>query len=156
MLRRDPQVLQLEFAAPLFEGVETAQLLLEDRRVDLVFADEPGGDGKGILPLLDPSLGVAPVALRRKRYPGEGVGVVRLGVTDLHAGTPGPHLLHSRETDTSTLTGTFSRISSPARIMAFLVLSETCSEISCAHSTTNSSWMQFMRRASSSSSSSRT
>ena len=42
----------------------------------------------------------------------------------MRAGSPGSgsHFLHSRETATSTSTGTLFRISSPARIIAALVL----------------------------------
>ncbi len=49
------------------------------------------------------------------------------------------YLRHSGEMATSTSTGTFSRISSPARIMPALVRSATTGAISSAHSTTNSS-----------------
>ncbi len=51
VLRRHPQVFQLDLMSLTGEGVETNHLSLDDRDVHLVAADEVGGDGKGFLPL---------------------------------------------------------------------------------------------------------
>lgn len=59
----NPQMLQFGSAASDYHGVEADNLAFMLRNIDLIVADEIRGDREVGLPVLNPMLGVPPVAL---------------------------------------------------------------------------------------------
>src|SRR3954447_26397664 len=126
-------MLEHQLAARLRKGVEGERLAARDRRVNVAISYELRDEGQDFAPSLHPTLRISPVPLRRNRDTRKSVGFLGRHPPNLDPATQRrsrnlrPYFLHSREIVASTSTGTFSRISSPARTIAACVFSETSS-----------------------------
>ena len=81
----NPQMLQAQVAPFGKEHVEADDLAAFACRIRFVCCDKLRRNRQNISPLLDPILGIAPMAFCRKRNSGEDNCVVRRGTDDLHA-----------------------------------------------------------------------